>query len=764
MSKKLLGALVLVFMAAGPTLNSQHLVEGIVMEENAKGQLRPLEFVNVQDVAKTTGTYTDSTGYFKLEFSKPENDAFHSETIIVTYVGYKPDTITITDKHYVSIVLKDNAVLDEVEVVHRKSTTEVSFLDPKLVQNISQEELFKAACCNLSESFETNASVDVSFTDAITGAKELQMLGLAGKYTMISREAMPGIRGLLVPYGLLYTPGAWVESMQVTKGAGTVQNGYESIAGQINVEWKKPEGNELLHVNAYINEGLRNELNVNTSFDVGNNLKTEILAHTHQNVKEFDRNEDSFVDNPTGSMYIIGNRWKFDNGRGKMGQLNATYTYDDKYGGQVGYDEDDPRGLYGVVRKTRQFDVWGKAGFVFAQKRYQSFGFQWSYSDLNQDLTFGNRIYQADQSTAYANLIFQSIIGSTDHKYKLGVSVLHDNYNEVLDSTDFGRLETATGAFLEYTFAPNDNFSAVAGFRADYNTIHGMLYTPRLHLRYAFSDFTVVRASVGRGYRSPNIIAENLRLLASSREIVMNGNEEDLPMGLRMESAWNYGISLFQEFELDYRPGNVSIEFFRTDFVEQAVVDLDVSPQQAVIYNLDGKSYSNNFQVEASYELLKRFDVKLAYRWSDVKTDYQAGLLEKPLVARDRAFANFAYTTRQDDKGYWMFDATLLLVGKQRLPTTASNPEGLQRPDYSPTFLTVNAQVTRSFTVGKSGTKTALDVYVGVEDLFNYRQENPIIAPDDPFGPYFDSGIVWGPIFGRNIYAGVRYTLDKRDD
>lgn len=769
MHKSYLIALVLVMFTAQGYLCAQHLVEGIVMAENAKGQLDPLEFVHVQDLAASKGTYTDSTGYFSLEFSEPENEEWHSETIVVTYVGYQPDTIRITDKHYISIVLKDNTVLDEVEVVYRKATTEVSFLDPRLVQNISQEELFKAACCNLSESFETNASVDVSFTDAITGAKELQMLGLAGKYTMISREAMPGIRGLLVPYGLLYTPGAWVESMQVTKGAGTVQNGYESIAGQINVEWKKPEGREKLHVNAYVNEALRNELNANASFEVAPGLSTEILAHTHHNVKEFDRNDDGFADQPTGSMYIIGNRWKYNPGKAFVGQVNATYLYDDKFGGQIGFDEEDPQGLYGVVRKTRQFRAWGKTGFIFPQKRYQSVGFQWSYSDLNQDLQFGNWNYKADQNTAYANLIFQSIIGSTFHKYKVGVSVLHDNYDEVLDSTgvfsnDFGRKETATGAFIEYTFAPNDDFSAVAGFRLDYNSIHGMLYTPRLHLRYALTDFTVVRASIGRGYRSPNIIAENLRLLASSRQIIMEGNEPDLPMGLRMESAWNYGISLFQEFQLDYRPGNISVEFFRTTFTDQAVVDLDVSPQKAVIYNLDGQSYANNFQVEASYELLKRLDLKLAYRLTDVKTDYKAGLLQKPLVARDRAFANLGYTTRRDAKGYWMFDGTVQLLGKQRLPTTATNPEGLQRPEYSPAFVTFNTQITRSFTIGKSGTQTSLDVYIGAENLFNYRQDDPIIAPDDPFGPYFDSGIVWGPIFGRNIYAGVRYTLDKKDN
>ena len=751
------GALITVSLVA---VHAQHVVEGVIMTESVDGSFSPLDFVNVYDLTDKVGTYTDSTGYFKLEL--PDRGEGHIDQIVVSYVGFEPDTIVVTDQHYISIVLKDNTVLDEVEVVHRKRTSEVSFLDPRLVENISQEELFKAACCNLSESFETNASVDVSFTDAITGAKELQMLGLAGKYTMISREGLPGIRGLAVPYGLLYTPGSWIQSMQVTKGSGTVQNGYESIAGQINVEWKKPEGDEKLHLNGYINRMLRSELNANASFEVSPKLQTEVLAHTHINPSEFDRNDDGFVDQATGEMFVLSNRWKYNNGKGVVGQVNAAYTYDDKTGGQVGYS-DDTESLYGVTRDTRQIDVWGKLGYVFAAKRYQSFGLQWSFMDYKQDMVIGDYIYNGKQRTGYANLMFQSLIGTTTHKYKVGLSVLHDSFDEDLNQLNFARNETATGVFMEYTYAPTEKMTAVLGFRADYNNIHGMLYTPRGHFRYAFTDNTTIRASFGRGYRSPNVIAENISVLASSRQIILMGDEPDLPMGLKMESSWNYGVSLFQEFFLDFRPGSVSVEFFRTQFTNQAVVDLDVSPQQALIYNLEGQSYSNNFQIETSWEVLKRIDLKLAYRRSDVKTDYQEGLLNKPLVAKDRGFANLSYTTRQGDKGYWMFDGTLQIIGEQRLPSTASNPEGLQRPDRSPAFVTFNTQITRSFNVGRSGTKTALDVYIGAENLFDYRQKDPILGADDPFGPYFDSGLVWGPIFGRNIYAGVRYTLDKKD-
>lgn len=747
-------------------LSAQQTVSGVVLEEKANGSLRPLEFVNVYWLSESEGTYTDSTGQFSL---KPPTAAkeggFIDSRIVVSYVGYDPDTILVGQERYLSIVLKDNTTLETVEVVHRKRTTEVSFLDARLVENISQGELFKAACCNLSESFETNASVDVTVTDAISGAKELRMLGLSGRYSMMSREFMPGIRGLAIPYGMLYIPGSWVSSMQLTKGAGSVVNGYESISGQINIEWKKPEDNERFFLNGYVNEMLRTELNANGTVDISPTLQTTGLAHYSLLSRENDRNNDGFADNQTGDMLALANRWKFNNQRGLEGQIGVYYLNEDKTGGQVGYNKDEPgSGLYGVEREAERFEVWGKTGVIFPVKRYQSLGIQWAYSYYDLNTLFGVRPYRGTQQTAYANLIFQSIIGTTDHKFKTGASVMYDHYDEEFEQTAQLKEETAIGGYFEYTYTLDTKLTAVAGLRADYNTLYGVLVTPRLHLRYAPRESTVIRASAGKGYRSPNVIAENLNLLASSREIVINGDNPDLPYGLEMESAWNFGGSVTQEFELDFRPGAVTVEFFRTTFQNQAVVDLDVSPREAVIYNLDGTSYANNYQVEASYEVLKRFDVKLAYRRSDVFTDYTAGKLRAPLVPKDRGFMNLAYTTRTKPGGYWMMDATLQLTGSQRLPTTEGNPEGLTRPATSPAFATVSAQVTRSFTIGKTGTETSLDVYLGVENLFDYTQDDPIIAPDDPFGPYFDSGFVWGPIFGRNIYAGVRYTLDKRDN
>lgn len=735
-----------------PTLYAQETtrVQGVVMEESTRGDLKPLEFVNVFWEGTSQGSFTDSTGYFTIDLI-PD-----TRNLVVSYVGYEPDTILIGDEFYLTVTLKNYTTLDEVEVVYRKRTTEVSFLDPLQVQSISQGELFKAACCNLSESFETNASVDVSFSDAITGAKEIQMLGLAGKYSMISREFMPGIRGLAIPFGLLYTPGTWIQSMQITKGAGSVVNGYESIAGQINVELQKPEDKVPIFINAYVNEAQRLELNATSSINVTPKLKTAILAHGSTYPRVFDHNEDGFADQPEGGLFTIVNRWKLDNQKGYRGQLGIKYTTDDKTGGQLGFVNDALPGTYGVLRSTDRIDIWGKNGFVFPQKRYQSLGMQWSFVRHEQDFTSGNRTYQGLQKSAYANLLFQSIIGTTDHTFKVGAGIQYDKFDESLGLQDWTKEEIVPGAFLEYTYTNLDKFTAVLGLRADQNSIYGLKMTPRAHLRYAPADQTVLRASVGKGYRSANVIAENLSLLATSREIVFQGDNNEYPLGLDIESAWNAGASITQEFLLDYRPGVIVVDFFRTSFQNQVVVDLDVSPQQAIVGNLDGTSYSNSFQAEVAYELFKRFDLKAAYRILDVKTDFAAGQLTKPLVAKQRGFLNLAYTTSRTPAGHWNFDLTLQRTGTQRLPTTVGNPEGLQLPERSPAFNTVHAQVTKRF-------GPYLDIYLGAENLTDYRQENAILAADDPFGPYFDSSIVWGPVFGRKIYLGVRYLIDRSE-
>ncbi len=723
----------------------QVLIEGHVRGYDEEGHLHALFGANVFWLHTLKGVVTDSEGHFEI----PKIDGF--DQLVVSYIGYESDTIQIKDAGQLSVILKDLEMLDGVEILYRQKSTEIDFLESKKVENIGGKELLKAACCNLSESFETSPSVDVSFTDAVTGTRQIQMLGLAGPNTQITRENMPDVRGLSAIYGLTYIPGTWIEGIQVVKGAGSVVNGYESIAGQINVNLQRPEHMDKLVLNAYVNEGGRLEGNANLRVDAGRDWSSAILLHGSNSSIKQDRNKDGFLDMPLSKQFVGLNRWELRTDDGLHFEAGIKGTYIDKIGGEVNFDRKTDEGTgnaWGMHLTMNRLEGWSKLGKVNPQKPWQSMGLQVSGAAHRQHSNFGLTNYEGSQNTFYTNLLFQSIISNTNHKVLTGLSLQYDDYKENLNTDLFDRREVVPGAFFEYTFNHLEKFTAVAGLRLDHHNLFGEFITPRLHLRYAMNDHTVLRVSGGRGQRTANILSENSGLMASARQFVIEGINPRLPYGLNPEVAWNYGVNFTHDFTIDYRDGFFSFDFYRTDFENQIVADLDRNTQQVSFYNLNGRSYSNSFQAQVDYELVKRLDLRLAYRWFDVQTTYSDLLRQKPLIAKDRFFINLAYESRK----FWKMDYTLNWQGRKRIPDTNTNPEPYRLEEYSPAFLVMNAQVSKTW-------KEKLEVYVGAENLLDYTQKDPILASDDPFGPYFDSSMIWGPIFGRNIYAGLRYTL-----
>ena len=718
-------------------------VKGRVTEKTESGNTEVLIGANVYWMGTTKGVATDNEGEFAIERIKG------TSKLIISYVGYVSDTIDVANKSVVEVALHQEKTLDEVEISYRQNSTTIDYSKVDKTETMGEKELLKAACCNLSESFETSPSVDVSFTDAVTGTRQIRMLGLTGPYIQINRENMPDVRGLSSLFGLTYIPGTWVESIQLNKGAGSVINGYESIAGQINVNLRNPASMDRLYVNAYANESGRLEANVNLKKDVGKKWGTALLLHGKSNMIKNDRNKDGFLDMPVGNQLIALNRWELFSSKMRL-QFGIKGTFIDNLGGQTSFRPEQDEGTtnaWGASIKTERLEGWSKIGFADSGKPYQSLGIQLSGGVHNQYSYFGLRMYNASQRFFYGNLIYQSIIGTTSHKYKVGASMQLDNYNEQLSSVTFDRTEAVPGIFAEYTYNYFDKFGLVAGLRLDHHNLYGTFVTPRLHLRYAITENSVLRASAGKGYRTANILSENNGLLASSRQFIIESDGSKKPYGLDQESAWNYGLNFTQSFTVDYRDGSLSFDLYRTDFKNQIVVDLE-NPREVRFYNLDGQSYANSFQAQFDYELIKRLDVRLAYRWYDVKTTYGTELLEKPLLSKHRAFLNLAYHTRN----YWKFDFTVNWQGKKRIPSTASNPVEYRVSEDSPAYFVMNLQVTKVW-------REKFEVYAGVENLLNYKQENPILASADPFSQYFDSTLLWGPIFGRNIYVGLRYKI-----
>lgn len=646
--------------------------------------------------------------------------------------------------------------LQEIKVQSKRKSLQKSFTVTGNISTITSKELLKAACCNLAESFETNPSIDVSFSDALTGTKQIKMLGLTSPYLMMTQENIPSVRGASQVFGLSFTPGPWIESIQITKGAGSVVNGFESVSGQINTELVKPLTGEPFLLNVYGSADSRFELNGNFNKKLSDKWAASLLLHGNTRVSKMDNNEDGFLDNPLQKQINILNRYQYYNREtGWVSFINFQYMNDTKLMGQLSFDPDIDKGTnnsWGSEIDTKKIDISTKIGYVFKDMPYQSIGFQNAFSSYGQDSYFGLNGYTIKQNSFYSNLIFNSIINNERNKFATGLNFTYDNYVEFVNVTDYSRIDNTVGAFFEYTFDNQDDFSLILGGRVDYGNRLGVFATPRLHVKYNPWEKGVLRVSAGRGKRTANIFAENQTLFASSRIFDIT-NAGGKIYGLDPEIAWNYGLSFTQGFKLFNRNADVTADFYRTNFQNQVVVDVMKSPQEVVFHNLDGVSYANSFQLEFNYELAKRLELRTAYKYYDIKTDYLTGKYQKPLQAAHRFFGNLAYETHILDKGQqWKFDFTYNWIGEQQLPYTASNPVAYQLPAFSPSYSLMNMQITRIFS-------STFEIYVGGENIGNYRQDPAIVDSKNPFSPYFDATILYAPVFGQMYYAGLRFKI-----
>ena len=743
-------SIIIIFLVLPLFLFSQEKLTGMIMDKNNPKDNLGVFGANVYWLNNSIGATTNEKGWFTVPYKKSY------KKLVVSYVGYKTDTLNISDLEPIHHFITLENELEEVTLKSKKKATQRSFIQTKNVFTVNSAELLKAACCNLAESFETNPSIDVNFSDALTGTRQIQMLGLKSPYLLITQENIPSIRGAGQVFGLTFTPGTWVESIQITKGAGSVINGYESISGQINAELVKPLTDNRIFLNAYGSLGGRYELNSHLNHKISDKWQTGVYIHGNYRNKKFDRNKDGFLDNPLISQVNVMNRWQYlDAEKGWVSFINVRFMDDSKQTGQNNFDPLKDKGrseVWGGEIDTKRFDSSLKLGYVFPQLPFQSFGFQFSYSNHDQDSYFGLKTYDINHQSVYSNLLFNSIIGDTRSKFTTGLNFTYDIYDEFVNSINFSRKEKSFGGFFEYAYDNSDNFSFTSGVRIDTHNLLGTYITPRLHIRYVPWEKGVLRASIGQGRKSGNVFAENQQLFASTRQIDIQSSGGKI-YGLDPEVAWNYGLSYLQGFNLFNRKGDITFDYYRTHFQNQVVVDWE-NPQRISFYNLDGESYANSFQTEVNYYVDDFTSLRLAYKFYDIETDYFSGKLSKPLTPNHRLFANISYETKKiNDIKQWKFDLTYNFIGEQRLPDTSTNPVEYQLGEYSNSYSLLNTQITKVFT-------EKFEIYFGVENLTDLKQKNPILASDDPFGDSFDSTIIYAPIFGRMLYSGLRFKIN----
>ncbi|MEP5338089.1 MAG: TonB-dependent receptor [Algibacter sp.] len=738
-------------------LLSQENVSGIIVEADEKNSPIGLAGANVYWLNTSIGVVTNIDGEFKIPYEKTNTQ------LVISYVGFKTDTIIVTAPKYIKHALQPTSDLDAVTIKSRKQATARSYMQAQNIITVSSDELLKAACCNLSESFETNPSIDVNFADAVSGTRQIKMLGLNSPYILIATENIPSIRGASQAFGLSFIPGTWVESIQITKGAGSVVNGYESIAGQINAELVKPRIDDKLFVNLFGNIAGRFELNTHINKKVSDKWSTGLYLHGNTHNGKHDVNDDGFLDMPLYNQVNVMNRWQYiDTEKGFVSFINLKVLNDEKQMGELDFNPNTDRltntsvlsgdEVWGSEIDTKRYEISTKFGYVNPEITWQSIGIQTAFSNHKQESYFGLNQYDITHNSLYANAIYNSIISDSRHKIKTGISYTYDHYDEFVNELDYERTEKSVGAFFEYNFDNLEKLNLTAGLRVDSHNVLGVFVTPRLHMRYTPWEKSAVRASFGRGKRSANIFTENQQLFATSRTINILNSSGNV-YGLDPEIAWNYGVSFLQGFNLFNRKADITLDYYKTDFKNQVVVDYE-NPLEVNFYNLDGDSYANSFQAELNYNVFEDFDLRMAYKYYDVKTQFTSGKFEKPLTPKHRFFVNASYETQiaGDNMKQWKFDATYNRLSKQRFSSTVGTPVQYQLPEYTPSLGTLNLQVTRVFS-------PKFEVYLGGENVTNVRQNNPILAADAPFGANFDSTFVYGPIFGSNYYAGLRFKI-----
>lgn len=726
--------LLIFFLFCASILHAQKL-KGIVFE-NTIGKKTPLPGVNIYWQNTTIGTTSDAEGNF--EIIKTSAD---SAVLIIAYVAYKPEKINVKkDETYIEIVLDENIELNQVTVSVRTRGTEIDDVNPFFVQTMLNKEFKKAACCNLSESFETNASVDVSYSDAVTGAKQIKLLGLAGKYSQIMTENIPNFRGTASAFGIYYVPGPWMESIQISKGTASVINGYESTTGQINIEFKKNHGSNSFYTDLFTNSNLKNDVNAISSIQIDENISTSLFLHGEYFGRTVDHNKDSFLDHPNVRQFNVLNKWNYDDNENWHIAASLNYTNEERQGGQIGFSSSNNINKYRSSINTYRFQGWSKIGYMFSNDYNSSIGLINMFTTHKQNSIFGKRVYNSNEFNYYSNFIFESQLFNQQHKINTGLSLVYDSRDELFNERKKIIDEITPGAFLQYTFQPSENLTFISGIRADNHNKYGTFITPRLHARYSPLPNSTFRFSIGKGFRSANVMAENLSLLSTSRNFIIEKN-------LKMEEALNLGINFTQYFYLFDRELMLNAEFYRTEFINKVVVDIDKNYNEANFYNLNGKSFANTFQIELSYELIENLDFLGAARYSDSKTTYGEKLISDPLNKKFKGLISLSYLTKLR---LWQFDFTTQFNGSSRIPQLSENSD-FKFVKNSPSFINMIAQITHYL--------KGWEVFAGVENITNYTQEKAVISSDDPFGKDFDSSIIWGPIDGRKFYLGVRLTF-----
>jgi len=722
-------------------IHSQEYVTGKITDENNT----PLINTSVHWMNTNMGTITNNQGLFKIK-----NLDTVEKKLIISFIGYQNDTIIINDIYDIgAISLKPINSLKTIDLKENKTGTYIDKNNAIKTEIITKEELTKAACCDLAGCFETQISVESKTTNIITNTKELSVLGLSGTYNQILLDGLPIIYGATYTYGVSAIPGTLIENIYISQGLASVLQGTESISGQINIQLKEYQESEKFFINLYANSFNAKQINIDYNYKV-NKWKNILSFHSSQPAKIIDHNNDNFLDLPQTTKYSIYNKWTYglENNDGIYSSITFRYLDEERIGGEIDFNPKENLGdtiNYGQKITFQQPELHLRSSYNFNNNAILLHS---ALTQHKQKSFFGTTKYLVDQINYYFKLGYST--QWNNHRLESGFSFksliiderieLNNNFNHTYGG-EYSKNEKIPGLFIENTFKWQENIELITGFRLDNHNIHGWMHTPRMLLKYNFSENTIGRFSCGSGWKTINLFTEYINILGSNENIII-GND------LQPEKSTNFGFNFLHAIYLDKIELQFIFDAYKTLFSNQIFPDYESDPQLIIIDNFQDKSESNSLQAEIGIEIIDEIGIKLAYNYLDVFRNHNNHKHRLPFISKHHILNTFSY--KPIDKK-WHFDFNIHWFGRKKLQNTDNNPVEYQRPEYSNPYSMVNAQFTQNI--------KNLDFYIGCENILNFTQENPIISAENPFGPYFNISNVWGPVKGREAYIGLRLKL-----
>lgn len=729
----------LLFIILGiPFLGITQNVTGYILDENNA----PLEGASIHSLEEPSiGVMTNQKGYFELLVGSKTTQ------MIFDYIGYQSDTLSLKSYFFLNLkpTSQKSVVITELTAGAFQSKASVG-----QVEIISAKEFSKAACCDLAGCFGTQGSVRVETNNVLTNTKSLSLLGLRSTYNQVLIDGMPLFNGLSNIYGINTIPSAVIKKIFISKGTASGIQGYEGIAGQINVITNDYDSVNKVYVNTYVNSFLESQFNVLSNYSLGKFTKGIFGLHTTQMHNNMDRDDDGFLDMPKTERYSFSNKLIFDYNAKKQHQSTFYISgiKENKLGGMSSYrsiKDTIKSNTYGVAVDYSELKSYFKHAYLISEKillKTQLSGFY-----HKQESWFGLLNYKALQTNIYGN-IEMDYKYNKDNKFTVALSHRFSNIEEKIRFNNSDTIRKYNGQYLNNWNVTGlllennnvfleDKLVLLTSLRIDY--YNRVRYTPRFLLRYIPNEQHTLRYSIGTGWRIPTVFSDYQSVLGGNRNVVFSENPD-------VEQAINTGISYGYEWDIGVNHFSLNGDYYHTYFKNQYVGDYLSSSSQVLFYNQKNASFTDVAQLDFNAILNKRIEFKLNYNYTNAIITINGTKENQVFIPKHRLLGSLSYHLE-----HWQFDFQGHWNGRQHLPNTSSNPLKYQRGNYSPGYFNANTQVTYKVKV--------LELYLGCENITNFRQIRPIVAWQEPFSTYFDTYSTWASNKGIEFYFGLRWFI-----